>query len=594
MTVHGGRMKKFLSKYYIHIIFLAYFFACLIRATRGFCWSDESFYFSTTDRFFKGDIPMVDEWWRTQMSSVFCLPFYSLFYLITGTNAGVILYFRVLYVITSMTLAIVGFRIISKKYPKYVALSISTLITFYAHLNIATYSYYTLSVVFFLFALFLLYDYYDTKSKVELIMAGTTFAIAVMALPSLVLAYFIVIIVALIAEVISKLSVIPEKIRERIKTLDIITVILYTTAGIIIPALLFMLYMLCNTSLSDIINAIPYVMTDKEHDFTYVSAIKKFFTAVRDVYGRYTYVSCLLVAVGIFIRKVFNKKICIYLFFLTDILLFFVLAAKSYPHTGYIQTAICLSLIPLYFASEKKNKGFFWLFTIGGAILAMTYSISSNNQLYILTIGHFVIAVACICSLYDFVSSFEIDNRIIRQSVIILSSLAVVLACGITVYLRMVNVYRDSEIHNLNVKITEGPAKGLYTTSDHYSDYYDVYDTINEYCTSANNGPDTKIMFSKILPWGYMVSDLHCALPTTWRTISYTSDQFESYYEEEGHSKPDLILVLDEKYGSFDACGDVEDDHNPNLNELDSYWNDYINDNMTGEKVRCGMLYKFK
>jgi len=585
-------MKKFFSKYYIHIIFAVYFLVCIIRAMKGFCWSDESFYFSTTDRFFKGDMPIRDEWWRTQMSSVFCLPFYAIFHAIAGSNEGIILFFRILYVISSLGLSIITYRIIKKSYPVVVALSVSTLIMFYAHLNIATFSYYMLSLMFMFLSLLLIYDYYDDKSKVKLVIAGFAYAIAVLSLPTLAVPYILIIFVIFAVLIINRFVHLPTAVKTCIDNMDLITVILYTFIGIAIPAVVILAYLFINIPINGFIKSVPYVLTDKEHDFTYIFAIKKFFTAVRDVYGKYTYISLLLILASAILPRKIRETIVTDILVTADVLLFIIYAIKSFGHTGYILSALCLFTLPLFFLSNKKNIRMFILFITGGATLSMTYSLSSNGQLYILAIGHFIMSIAGICFAYDFATSRK--NKFGLSAITnITIALVIVYTCCITIELRMVNVYRDAPISELNCRIDEGPAKGLYTTKEHYEYYKNVCDTITELCTSEGNDSEDTIMFSKICPWGYMYTDLKCAMPTTWRTSSYDKDQFDGYYEVNPDRKPALILVLDEQYGSYDACGDVEDDHNPNLDEMNEFWLDYISsNNLVATPVKCGTLYK--
>ena len=107
-----------------------------------------------------------------------------------------------------------------------------------------------------------------------------------------------------------------------------------------------------------------------------------------------------------------------------------------------------------------------------------------------------------------------------------------------------------------------------------------------------SGNPKGNVMFSKILPWGYAVSNLDCGYPTTWRATAYDDKQLDMYYSVNTTSRPDVIIVLNEEYGSYDAAGDVEDDHNPNLDEMNDYWKRYISDNgLTAEDVKCGKVY---
>lgn len=597
-------IKQWLVKYKVWIIFAVSLGACLFRAFKGFCWTDESFYLSTADRFLKGDTFLVTEWYRTQLSSVICLPFYWLYVTIAGSNTGVILYFRMLFLVLSYATAIVGYRTIKKQYPEGVAVITAIFIMFYAHLNITALSYYMMSLEFLLIALFIIYDYAYTRSKKRLIVAGASFALSVMSLPSFAVAYFAVIGLICIILIVVKIGILPDKWEEVIRQAEFVTIALYTMAGIAIPAVIFAIYMFANASIADIIAAVPYIMFDNEHSFTFGFCFRRFFFAVSDVFGKWTYVAYMLMLLSFIECYIVKKKVIKDCIVVIDIVVLIQCIIRAAGHTGYIQTVLCLFCFPLFLLTNKKNWRMFWLFVPSGLSLAMTYSFSSSDFLYVLAIGHFVAAVGCVAFAYDYVQERMqeaaedslsglklIATRIICAVIVV----GVVYTAGVTVYLRMTNVYRDAPVSKLNCKITQGVGKGLYTTKEHLEYYDEARDMIEQYCmsTSEGNDADDTIMFSKILPWGYMYTDLKCGYPTTWRATAYNAEQLEAYYDMNRNKEPDIIVVLKEYYGSYDACGDVEDDHNPNLDEMNDYWKDYIaRNNMVRTEVTCGYVYK--
>ena len=62
--------------------------------------TDEAFYVGTIYRLWRGDGMLTDEWMPTQqMCSFWLYPFYALFRLILGSNDGMILAFRLLYIV---------------------------------------------------------------------------------------------------------------------------------------------------------------------------------------------------------------------------------------------------------------------------------------------------------------------------------------------------------------------------------------------------------------------------------------------------------------------------------------------------------------
>ena len=594
-------MKDFCKKYGIYIFFAICFIICLFRAFKGFCWTDESFYFSTTDRFFRGDALLKEEWYRTQLSSVFCLPFYALYVLITGSSAGVVLYFRFLYLILSFTVAYTAYRIFTKGYPWQVGAIIATLIIFYAHLNITSFSYYMLSMDFLLLSMLLIYDYKNTGKVAELVTAGCIFALSVMAMPALVVGFIAVILVLAAVLLIMKFVKLPESIRKPLEEADILKSCLWVILGICIPAVIFLIYMFSKVSISEIIEALPGIMVDNEHDFTYGYLIRKFFRAIKEVYGRWTYIGYGLILLTFAFQKFLKKKPLADIIVAFDCCYFIILAVKSYGHTGYIQAALVLFSLPVFFLSQKKNLRLFFLFVTWGMILAVTYCFTSSDFLYVMAIGFFIVAIACICFMYDYVAgsgTFEPGvsegergyfRGIARIVAVSLSLIALYCAC-VTVGLRLSNVYRDAPLSELSCKITKGPGKGLYTTKEHLQQYNEICDVIDEYADGEG-----RVLFSKVCPWGYLYSGMGCGYPTTWRATAYNADQLESFYSLNPDNYPDVIIVLDEEYGSYDAAGDVEDDHNPNLDEMNDYWKDYIRDRgMTEIQVSCGKVYTTK
>ncbi len=590
--------KKFFTAYYPYIILCLGFLLLLCKCIFSFCWSDETFYFSTTYRFFQGDSIFLHEWFPTQLSSVLLLPLFSIYMFFTGSTSGIILYFRVCFVIFSAASSLLVFRIVKRNTREVIALFCAVCVMFYTHLNIATLSYYTISVHCFVMSMLLIYDYYQTKQKKHLVFSGILFALCVLALPTMAVAYFIVIAGILLLLLICRASVFPSSWRETVKQADLITICLYTLLGICIPAVLFFIYLLSTVSIPDLINAIPYILSDEEHETSLIYPLKKFFIGINDVYGYAAYAGYALIlaafATGRFLSSLL-RKIAVGL----DMILFLFYFIFSLNHTGYIQTAICMTALPLFFLTKKKNWKLFFLLFAGGMIFSIVFSYSSNGYLYILSMGHFIASIAAIIFIYDF-STEQINTVMIQKTghgaAMLLSILCTTVICITvvqTVTLRVVNIYRDAPLQNLTTKITEGPARGLYTTPEHFSMYKTVYDTIKSYCQSdSTETPAQTLFITKLLPFGYMCSDLTCAAPTTWRT-AFDSKRLKPYYEMNPSRFPDLILVLDEEYGSYDTCGDVEADPSPNQNKIGGYLLDYVTaHNYEQLSVPCGTLYQ--
>lgn len=566
-------------KNHAYACLLICFLVLLWRSFKGFCWTDESFYISTADRFIKGDIPLVDEWFRTQMSSILMVPFYAVYRLIVGSNTGIVLYFRILYLLLSSATAIVYFRVLRKEYPDAVALVSALFVMCYAHLNITSFSYYMLSELFLALALIIIHDYRNTGKRYTLVIAGVCIAFSVMCMPVFAVGYFIVMAAVIAAMIVSRTGRVPEKIRNAIKELKLWDITVYTVIGILIPAVLFAVYVLSHVDMARLFDTLPYMLIDKEHNESWGYFIRKPHRCLMDVFGIYTYGSYILIAVSFIFSKYLKKHPLQEITAVSAVIVFALQAYMAWGHTGYIQVAFFMFALPVFFVSEKKNHALFWLMVIPATLVAAIFCFSSSDFLYVIAIGCAIGTSAGVCALYDFAKG---NGRIVS----VLVGIACVFSLFVTFTLRIVNVYRDAPLDKLTEVIPTGVAKGLYTTEEHLLQYLDVYEVIDEYCRGE------RILISKVLPWGYAATDMRCGYPTTWRSTAYDEEQLDKYYSYNEVAKPDVILILNEEYGSFDASGDVEDDHNPNLDELGTYWKDYITTSGMKEiRVKCGRIY---
>ena len=582
-------MKEFLKKNHVYICFILCALIMLWRAFLGFCWTDESFYISTADRFYKGDIPLFNEWYRTQMSSIIMLPLYYLYMLIAGSNAGIVLYFRLVYLVLTLCISVLYYRVLVKEYPKIVAGAAGLFILLFAHLNMATFSYYMMSSLFLSVALILVYDHKNSHSRFRLVLAGVMTALAVMSMPA-----FVVVYVLVMAGVVIMIAA-----NRNRKELREITV--YTIAGIAIPAILFMIYLFSHMSLRYLIETLPYVLTDSEHSNTFGYFIRKPHRCMVDVFGaRMTYAAYAIIAVSFIFQKMLRKHPFRELVVIADFILFALMTYVSYGHVGYVSVAFFAFIIPVYFLSEKRNLRLFFLMIVPAALVALVYCFASSDFLYIMALGFQIATGAGICILYDFTEGYgKADKKTgLPKCANVLCICVCVSMLVITFVLRIVNVYRDAPIDRLTSRITDGVAKGLYTTEEHLQQYNDVYEMIGDYCMDTgkfeviSGNPNGNVLFSKILPWGYAASGLSCGYPTTWRSTAYSKEQLDLYYDINKNARPDVIIVLDSRYGSYDACGDVEDDHNPNLDEMPDHWREYIKDNGFDEiRVKCAKVY---
>ncbi len=541
----------------------------IIKAQYSFCWSDETFYFSTTNRFYQGDAFFKDEWFPTQLVSLLLLPFYRFFLLINGSSDGVLLFFRACFVLFSYLMAILTYRIIGKQYSRFVSLCAGLLVMFYAHLNIATLSYYTLSVDFYLLSMLLIFlslGNYTEHVRRYFILAGVSFAASVICLPTMAVAYFVC-AAALVLVSIQKKELRP--------------IFPYTLIGIVILAIPVVICILARTGISGILDNLTFVLSDEEHTTSLIFPFKKFFLSIYEVYHKSTYFGYLLILFTLVFGRRLTPSLKRWIAF-ADFLIFLVYFFFSIGHTGYIFTAMVFFALPLYFMTKKRNHKLFFLLFASGMVFSMVFSYSSNGYLYIMTLGHSIAAIGAICFTSDFIDELSADDSLSRiLYYLCISTIAVTILQTAT--LRMINIYRDAPLPALVEEITDGPAKGLYTTHEHAEKYRELLNTIRKYDRGTGN-----VFFTKLLPWGYLVTDMKCGAPTTWRT-TFNSKRLDLYYEANPDRIPELIFVVDPSTGAYDTCGDVEADPAPNENEMGGWLMEYVTEE-NYEKIKDGSV----
>ena len=512
---------------------------CLvIRAFYGFCQSDECFYISTAGRFAAGDRVFIDEWHPTQMSSLITAPIYMLYRLFVPDRSGIILFFRLLYVMLCTAEGAFVYHGVSKKQSKGAAIALSGFLMLYCHLNMATLSYYMLTFHLYTLAFLIIYC---RKSDRAYIAGGICLALAVLSLPSLAVAYALVMIILLISCVFYR---------------GLRKPLLLFSAGIFIPFVIFVVYLYASkVGIAGLLANLVNILSDSEHDRGYVQSFFMFFDAIKDAFGKIYYLSIVLVilAVTTHLNAIYRIMIKPYIFFADVILLIYYLFTAA-SHTGFINTAFALFVFPLFFLTERKNWYIFASLFMGGLAVSATYCFSSYSDLYVLSVGHGISAAGSIILLDDFTEDSRRMLRYISWAVLAASMI-------ITGVLRFTYVYRDAAMDELKARVMTGPAAGLITTAEHRQQYEKVLEAVKKY-----NGGD-RVLFTRILPWGYIVSDMRVAAPDTWRH-ELSSERLSDYYDADPKRLPDVVFVLDAEIGSYETAGDVEADPAPNENEF--------------------------
>ena len=157
----------------------------IYRAFYGMDTTDETFYLATAKRFYEGDLLFQNDWNTGQIFGLVMMPFYYFYLMVTGSNEGIILCARILFVFIALFVAGFTYKVLYQYSKKFGASLLASLcILVYVRGNIITCSYYSLGFYTFLLAILWWMDAKKEKKEIwKLICSGISFAVSVLCMP---------------------------------------------------------------------------------------------------------------------------------------------------------------------------------------------------------------------------------------------------------------------------------------------------------------------------------------------------------------------------------------------------------------------------
>ena len=274
------------------------YFALLCAVIIVFAWnlhfdmsSDENHYLATAYRFWRGDRMLIDDWSPEQLNAALMLPFFYIYMAFVGTTAGIVLYFRRIYLILQILVFTFCYsHLLFDKWTKRIGL-LGYL--FFVPYNMSTLSYNTvpLSMMLIVITIMLMQD----AKKGYYYLLGIALSFAVLGNPFCVLVY-----IALIAIFV---------IQKR-KTSDFLMI----TLGCASVATAFLIYIFSRGTLSEVMVGLSYIMSEGDHSMTFMQKAVEFITQFVGIYFIDIIATLVAVLMCILQKKVLwisGKLICI-------------------------------------------------------------------------------------------------------------------------------------------------------------------------------------------------------------------------------------------------------------------------------------------
>jgi len=525
------------DKNYITIFF--FFSLLLLRACYGFCWTDEAFYVSMADRMWSGTRFISEEWHFAQLYAIVLGPIVYVYKILVGSYEGIYLFLRMFTVIIDTVAAGILYRTLKRQYNVYASLIATITFMLYSRANIITFSYYEAIRVAYLFLLLCFFQCYEKKAAfLKGIVSGSGLAVTGIINPYLCVCYLIGFIIYLFL------------IKRHIEIFQFEN-IKYTFIGMCISGMLWISYILYmvlkNNSITEIMMGISQIVAmQNTHSFNenpflvFVDVFLKIATRFR-----YTmFLSVILFLYLISTNKQFKeeRKENVILILISIIFVFDCIQAKKLH--GGVFIALAIYGIQIFILTKHKNWKVMRVFFIPGCVLAVAMRFSSDVGIDAMTVGFSFSAIASIIFISDYMQ--EKVRRTKWSKYICYGVYMITVLLMLTG--RLLLVYRDANLWQLNTMIEKGPAKGLYTTETHFREYNQLMNVMEKYCQGTGH-----VLILNWACWAYLCTDMGCGAPTTWRlTIDLRKNEMAEYYSLYPEKIPDVIIALNPEVGGWE------------------------------------------
>lgn len=497
------------------------------RQFYGFNKNDEIFYISTVYRFFQGDAMLADEWNNVQMFAFVTYPLYCLLRLFLTSNDGIVLLFRISYLIFQACAASYCYcRLKRFGFIRILPVLFYFVTTPY---NINSLSYNTLAFGFVLLTLVTLAGPEELKVR-DSILCGVFTAGAVLANPYAVLLFVVYGIVCVC------FSFWNYKKHRRTEYILSVKHFFWTGAGAFIIFVLFVLFVFSRTGLGEILESFTYIVMDAERQKSFMEKFLKYFIRIHRYYPILVYGAGISILLWILDRK---KKIAPSVYLTVN-----VIAAAAYIiRYGFFWEMVGINymLIPMSFpgliawmvTKEKDNRLFFGWYLPGLAYTLLAH-FATNTGILTVSASYMIASAASVLLIWEAVK--EQEKREIFLPVCVLLAIQFS-AC---VYQRVTYVWGDEHLEYLDCELTEGPLKWIHTSSENKQLYEDVLQDMKDLQLTSED----RLFVIGIAPWMYLNTEAECAAYSTWETLE-SDPLIPVYYEVRPQKLPTVIYCYE-------------------------------------------------
>lgn len=500
--------------------------------------TDEAYYVGTVYRLWFGDGMLCDEWNPTQqMCSFWLYPFYVIFRLILGSNEGMILAFRLLYIV--FQLAISGYLYSKLKKFGYIGFFPIFFYLLSTAFNINSLSYNTMANSA-LAALLVNLAFMEKSDWKNCIWAGIFASVLVMGNPYAVFAYIFYGIASVIVTIVfQKLQ---KEVPVALQAATFFKISL-TAAGVMIVFLLFTFW---HATLDRIVKNLPYIIGDQEHVQRWNVKISDYFR-----YFREHYLGAVIVPIVISVIARIDRKRVQHGIFYMGLTMISVIPymiyhglISDYVPVNLVTVPICFLGLVAYAVSKEKHPAIFYVWYLPAMFYPFIVQITSNTGPLAVSAGFVTAGAASV--LLAVLWAREQKYGLVKS----VTYGVVILQLAMMLLLRMTYVWADASMSELNTKVERGAAKGLYTTAEKANYYDEVYHDIDALNMTEEDG----LLVVGSEPLLYLYADRQVASYSTWQVYTNETRLYRYYEIHTGEGRfPSVVYCVEADQTIFDS-----------------------------------------
>lgn len=500
--------------------------------------TDEAYYIGTVYRLWFGDGMLCDEWNPTQqMCSFWLYPFYVLFRMILGSNEGMILAFRLLYIVFQLLISAYLYGKLKKfGFISFLPVFFYLLSTAF---NINSLSYNTMANSCFV-ALLVTLAMMEKVDWKNCIRCGIFASIVVMGNPYAVVAYIFYGVSCIAVSFIFKKTGKEVPVALRFQTFFRMSV---TAAAVMVVFLLFTFW---HATLERIMKNLPYIVGDQEHVQRWDVKFSDYFRYFREHYRW-----CSLIPVLSGVLALFDKKReehgAVYMgLSLVSVVPYMIYHGmiSDYVPVNLVTVPICFLGFLAYIVSRRKLSRVFYIWYLPALVYPLIVQITSNTGPLAVSAAFVTAGAASVLLTGSW--AMEQDTKPMKY----LISAVIMLQLFMMLFLRITYVWADEPMTELTVKVQRGAAKGLYTTQERAQYYEELYDDLDR----LNMKEDDGLLVVGSEPLLYLYADRQVSSYSTWQVYTNETRLYRYYEIQDGEGRfPSVVYCVEADETIFDS-----------------------------------------